>query len=70
MPTTGPFAVPASVPTAAIVPTQSSIPQSSQPVPSTTPTKSAGLVKNGLILVVIAGGGYALYRTFKKPKAS
>lgn len=35
-----------------------------------TPTKSAGLIKNGLILVVLAGGGYALYRTFKKPRAA
>jgi len=56
---TGPFSVP---PPASSIPTSSSVPQVS--------TKSAGLVKNGLILVVIAGGGYALYRTFKKPKAS
>ena len=33
-------------------------------------TKSAGLVRNGLLLLVIAGGSYALYRTFKKPKAA
>lgn len=33
-------------------------------------TKSAGMLSNGLILVVVAVGGYALYRTFKKPKAA
>jgi hypothetical protein len=43
--------------------------------PASTPTpppasKSAGLIKNGLILVVLAGGGYALYRTFRKKKAA
>jgi hypothetical protein len=47
------------------------VPDSSSTPPSTaSATRSAGLVKNGLILVVIAGGGYILYRTFKKPKAS
>ena len=63
MPGGGPSSVPATVPVS------SSIPQSTPPA-SAAATRSAGLVKNGLILVVIAGGGYALYRTFKKPKAS
>lgn len=44
---------------------------SSSPTPITPPpSKSAGLIKNGLILVVLAGGGYALYRTFRKPRAA
>lgn len=42
------------------------------PPPSTTPTQaktaSAGLLSNGLLLVVLVGSSYALYRTFKKPK--
>lgn len=38
--------------------------------PPPPPTKSGGLLSNGLILVVAAVGGYALYRTFKKPKAA
>jgi hypothetical protein len=64
---TGPFSVPTPAPS---IPTASSIPQASTPATVPASTKSAGLVKNGLILVVIAGGSYALYRTFKKPKAS
>ena len=43
------------------------------PVISTTPTastKSGGLLSSGLILLVVAGGGYAIYRTLKKPKAA
>ncbi len=47
----------------------SSAPSPTPPTPA-LPTKSAGLLKNGLILIVLAGGGYALYRTFKKPKAA
>ncbi len=38
--------------------------------PTAPATKSAGMLSNGLILVVVAVGGYALYRTFKKPKAA
>ncbi len=34
------------------------------------PKKAGGLLSSGLILVVIAGGSYALYRTFKKPRAA
>lgn len=37
---------------------------------SAAPSKSGGLLSNGLIVVVLAAGGYALYRTFKKPKAA
>jgi hypothetical protein len=40
------------------------------PSPTTTaaPATSAGILSNGLILVVLAGGGYLLYRSLKKPK--
>ncbi len=64
-PQTGPFSVP--TPT-----TASTIPgdRGPSPDPASDPSKSAGLIKNGLILVVLAVGGYAAYRTFKKPKAS
>ncbi len=47
-----------------------SIPQN---VPSASPapaSKSGGLLSNGLLVVVLAGTGYALYRTFRKPKAA
>lgn len=41
-------------------------------IASTVPssTQSGGLLSNGLVLIVIAGGGYALYRTLRKPKAA
>ncbi len=45
-----------------------STPTTSSTVPAAKP-KSGGLLSSGLILIVIAGGGYALYRTFKKPRA-
>lgn len=39
------------------------------PSPTGTPTtSSAGILSNGLILVVLAGGSYLLYRSLKKPK--
>lgn len=45
------------------------VPASTTPAPSTTPKPAgAGLISNGLIILVLAGGSYALYRTFKKPK--
>ncbi len=44
---------------------QSTIPASTSTVAS---TRSGGLLSNGLLLIVLAGGGYALYRTFRKPK--
>ncbi len=46
------------------------IPSSLTPAPAQGPKKSAGLLSNGLILIVLAGGSYALYRTLRKPKAS
>lgn len=39
------------------------------PTPAAT-TASAGILSNGLLLVALAGGGYLLYRSLKKPKAS
>lgn len=45
------------------------------PPPSTPPTvveepiKQANMIKGGLLAIVVVGGGYLLYRTFKKPKA-
>lgn len=53
---TGPQPIPSLVPTAS--------------PPPTPPSKSGGLISNGLLVVVLAAGGYALYRTFKKPKAA
>lgn len=38
--------------------------------PTIAPTKTAGILSNGLLLIVLAGGSYALYRTLRKPKAS
>jgi hypothetical protein len=55
---------PASAPVPAITP------GSPGPITTTPTKKSAGMLSNGLILVVVAVGGYALYRTFKKPKAA
>ena len=53
---TGPQSIPSNVPSSA---------------PSPAPaSKSGGLLSNGLLVVVLAGTGYALYRTFKKPKAA
>lgn len=43
---------------------------SSIPTSTASASKSGGLLSNGLLLIVLAGGGYALYRTFKKPKAT
>ena len=78
-----PPAVPAPAPTQATPPVLNTGPQSipsspsdpsltTAPAPSPKPaaTKSGGLLSNGLLLVVLAGGGYALYRTFKKPKVA
>lgn len=49
--------------------TDSLVPTTGAGTPVKKPsTASAGLLSNGLLLVVLAGGGYALYRTFKKPK--
>jgi len=45
-------------------------PTPSAPPPAASSTKSGGLLSNGLIVVVLAAGGYALYRTLKKPKAA
>lgn len=60
---TGPQLIPSSTPTI----TSTTAPASAS---TPAPTKSGGLLSNGLLLVVLAGGGYALYRTFKKPKAA
>lgn len=48
------------------------IPSSPSPTPPPPPasTKSAGILSNGLLLVALAGGGYLLYRSLKKPKAA
>lgn len=57
----------------AITPGGSSIPvapTTSSTVPAQASTKTGGMLSSGLILLVLAGGGYALYRTFKKPRAS
>jgi len=37
--------------------------------PTAEPNKQANMVRNGLLLVVVLGGGYLVYRTLKKPKA-
>ena len=71
-------ATPAFAPTPAShpLPVLNTAPQpipSSLPTPAPTPaapTKSGGLLSNGLLLVVLGGTGYLLYRTFKKPKAA
>lgn len=49
------------------------------PDPSLTPSptgpdsapinQSGGMIRNGLLLVAVLGGGYLVYRTLKKPKA-
>lgn len=74
IPTYTPPPIPSpSVPkTPAQIPTYTPIPATPGPA-STVPaasTKSGGLLSNGLLLVVLAGGGYALYRTLRKPKAA
>lgn len=53
---TGPQSIPSNVPSSTSLPPPAS--------------KSGGLLSNGLLVVVLAGTGYALYRTFKKPKAA
>jgi len=53
---TSPQIIPSGAPSSAVAPSD--------------PTKSGGLLSNGLLLVVLAAGGYAIYRTLKKPKAS
>lgn len=40
------------------------------PITTTDDAKKAGLFSNGLILLAIAGGGYLVYRTLRKPKAA
>lgn len=73
MPSPSPLPPPASISPVPNQPTSIGPAPQASPVPTPTTisptTKSAGLLSNGLLLVVIAGGSYALYRTFKKPKA-
>lgn len=75
-PTSSTVPLPAPTPASSTLPNPPSVItptyQSTVPLPAPAPasTKSAGLFSNGLLLVVLAGGGYALYRTFKKPKAA
>lgn len=62
-----PASVPASYPTTDALDPGS--PASSVLTPAPTPAAtSAGLLSNGLLLVVLAGGSYALYRTLRKPR--
>lgn len=74
-PAASPVLTPAHAPAAA-PPVLNTAPQqiaSNSPVVATVtpPTpQSAGLVRNGLLLIVLGGASYALYRTFKKPKAA
>lgn len=72
-PTPTPTLVPAPTPTPG-TPSVTQNPYSSTvpltPTATQAPTKSAGLLSNGLLLIVLAGGSYALYRTLRKPKAA
>ncbi len=44
---------------------------SGTPGPSLAPSnQSGGMIRNGLLLVAVLGGGYLVYRTIKKPKAA
>jgi len=65
-------AAPAPVPPLRPEPQPPVITAPAAPTPAVAPaaTKSGGMLSNGLIIVVLAAGGYALYRTFKKPKAA
>lgn len=49
-----------------------SLPQPTAPeeTPTAEDSKQANLVRNGLLLVAVLGGGYLVYRTLKKPKAA
>lgn len=71
VPTPTPLSIPTPQPSTPSVtqnPYSSTVPLT--PATTPAPTKSAGLLSNGLLLIVLAGSSYALYRTLKKPKAA
>lgn len=46
------------------------VPTSTPPAVTSDDSKGAGMVRNGIIVAVVLGGGYLVYRTIKKPKAA
>lgn len=55
---------PTSTPVIVTTPEPTSVPDAVEPV------HQANMVRNGLLLVAVLGGGYLVYRTLKKPKAA